>query len=294
MIEIQNLTKTYRGKVHALNGIDLEIGTGMFGLVGPNGAGKTTLMRILAGLLRATSGSVTVFGHNLATNVGRQSAKANLGYLPQDLGLYPNLNAYEFLDYMAILKGVTDKAERQRQIEDVIEKVRLTDAAKRRLKTYSGGMKRRMGIAQALIGNPKLLIVDEPTAGLDPEERVRFRNLLSDMSSERTIILSTHIVEDISQSCNDLAVMRAGRVLFRGSPADLIERARGYAWVITTDKRPDDRLTIVSSLQLQRGIQYRVLGDPDGYANATAVEPSLEDGYMWLMQRQTTAVPELA
>ena len=294
MIEIQNLTKTYRGKVHALNGIDLQIGTGMFGLVGPNGAGKTTLIRILAGLLRATSGSVTVFGHNLATNVGRQSAKANLGYLPQDLGLYPNLNAYEFLDYMAILKGVTDKAERQRQIEDVIDKVRLADAAKRRLKTYSGGMKRRMGIAQALIGNPKLLIVDEPTAGLDPEERVRFRNLLSDMSGERTIILSTHIVEDISQSCNDLAVMRAGRVLFRGSPADLIERARGYVWVITTEKRPDDRLTIVSSLQLQRGIQYRVLGDPDGYANATAVEPSLEDGYMWLMQRQTTAVPELA
>ena len=294
MIEIQNLTKTYRGKVQALNGIDLQIGTGMFGLVGPNGAGKTTLIRILAGLLRATSGSVTVFGHNLATNVGRQSAKANLGYLPQDLGLYPNLNAYEFLDYMAILKGVTDKAERQRQIEDVIDKVRLTDAAKRRLKTYSGGMKRRIGIAQALIGNPKLLIVDEPTAGLDPEERVRFRNLLSDMSSERTIILSTHIVEDISQSCNDLAVMRAGRVLFRGSPADLIERARGYVWVITTDKRPDDRLTIVSSLQLQRGIQYRVLGDPDGYANATAVEPSLEDGYIWLMQRQITAVPELA
>ena len=294
MIEIQNLTKTYRGNVHALNGIDLQIGTGMFGLVGPNGAGKTTLIRILAGLLRATSGSVTVFGHNLATNVGRQSAKANLGYLPQDLGLYPNLNAYEFLDYMAILKGVTDKAERQRQIEDVIDKVRLADAAKRRLKTYSGGMKRRMGIAQALIGNPKLLIVDEPTAGLDPEERVRFRNLLSDMSGERTIILSTHIVEDISQSCNDLAVMRAGRVLFRGSPADLIEQARGSVWVITTEKRPDDRLTIVSSLQLQRGIQYRVLGDPDGYANATAVEPSLEDGYMWLMQRQTTAVPELA
>jgi ABC-2 type transport system ATP-binding protein len=294
MIEIQNLTKTYRGKVQALNGIDLQIGTGMFGLVGPNGAGKTTLMRILAGLLRASSGSVTIFGHNMASNAGRQAAKTNLGYLPQDLGLYPNLNAYEFLDYMAILKGVTDKAERKRQIEDVIDKVRLTDAAKRRLKTYSGGMKRRMGIAQALIGNPKLLIVDEPTAGLDPEERVRFRNLLSDMSSERTIILSTHIVEDISQSCNDLAVMRAGRVVFRGSPADLIERARGHAWVITTEKRPDDHLTIVSSLQLQHGVQYRVLGDPNGYANATAVEPSLEDGYMWLMQRQTTAVPELA
>ena len=210
MIEIDNLTKTYRGNVHALNGIDLTIGTGMFGLVGPNGAGKTTLMRILAGLLRSSGGSVTVFGHDLSTNAGRQAAKANLGYLPQDLGLYPNLNAYEFLDYMAILKGVTDKNERQRQIADLLEKVRLTDAAKRRLKTYSGGMKRRIGIAQALLGDPKLLIVDEPTAGLDPEERVRFRNLLSDMAAERTIILSTHIVEDISQSCNDLAVMRGG------------------------------------------------------------------------------------
>src|SRR5690606_19921917 len=152
---------------------------------------------------------------------------------------------YEFLDYMAILKGVTEKAERQRQIEDLLNKVRLTDAAGRRLKTYSGGMKRRVGIAQALLGNPKLLIVDEPTAGLDPEERVRFRNLLSDMAAERTIILSTHIVEDISQSCNDLAVLKGGRVVFRGAPSDLIERARGHVWAITTDRRPDDRLTIV-------------------------------------------------
>jgi ABC-type multidrug transport system ATPase subunit len=292
MIEIQNLTKTYRGNVHALNGIDLTIGTGMFGLVGPNGAGKTTLMRILAGLLRASSGSATVFGHDLSTYAGRQAAKANLGYLPQDLGLYPNLNAYEFLDYMAILKGVTNKSERTRQIADLLEQVRLTDAAKRRLKTYSGGMKRRVGIAQALLGDPKLLIVDEPTAGLDPEERVRFRNLLSDMAAERTIILSTHIVEDISQSCNDLAVMRGGRVIFRGAPGDLIERARGHVWTITTDRRPDNDLTIVSSLQMQRGIQYRVLGDPDGYAEAVPSEPSLEDGYMWLMQRQKMAVAE--
>ena len=286
MIEIKNLTKTYRGKVNALNGVDLTIGTGMFGLVGPNGAGKTTLMRILSGLLRASSGSAILFGNDLATNAGRQAAKANLGYLPQDLGLYPNLNAYEFLDYMAILKGVTDKGERQRQIADLLEKVRLTDAAKRRLKTYSGGMKRRVGIAQALLGDPKLLIVDEPTAGLDPEERVRFRNLLSDMATERTIILSTHIVEDISQSCNDLAVLRGGRVIFRGSPGELIERARGHVWQITTERRPDDRLILVSTLQLQHGVQYRVVGDPVGYGDAMQVEPSLEDGYMWLMQGQ--------
>lgn len=292
MIEIQNLTKIYRNKVHALNGIDLSIGTGMFGLVGPNGAGKTTLMRILAGLLRASGGSVTVFGHDLSSYNERQAAKASLGYLPQDLGLYPNLNAYEFLDYMAILKGVTDKGERQHQVADLIEQVRLTDAARRRLKTFSGGMKRRIGIAQALLGDPKLLIVDEPTSGLDPEERVRFRNLLSDMATERTIILSTHIVEDISQSCNDLAVMRAGRVIFRGAPGDLIERARGHVWMITTEQRPDDRLTIVSSLQMQHGTQYRVLGDPDGYRETTPVEPSLEDGYMWLMQGQGTTVSE--
>ena len=287
MIEIKQLTKTYKGNVHALNGVDLTIGTGMFGLVGPNGAGKTTLMRILAGLLRASGGSVSVFGNDLASNGGRQAAKAMLGYLPQDLGLYPNLNAYEFLDYMAILKGVTDKSERQRQTADLLEKVRLTDAASRRLKTYSGGMKRRIGIAQALLGDPKLLIVDEPTAGLDPEERVRFRNLLTDMAAERTIILSTHIVEDISQSCNDLAVLRGGRVVFRGSPGNLIEQARGHVWAITTDQRPEDRLTVVSSLQMQRGMQYRVLGDPNGYADALQVEPSLEDGYMWLMQGQS-------
>jgi len=283
MIDIENLSKTYRGGVKALSDINLKIGTGMFGLVGPNGAGKTTLMRILAGLLRPTSGRATAFGHDLATYAGRQGVKMNLGYLPQDLGLYPNLNAYEFLDYMAILKGITDGNERRRQINDLLDQVRLAEHAKRRLKTYSGGMKRRIGIAQALLGSPRLLIVDEPTSGLDPEERVRFRNLLSDMASERTIILSTHIVEDISQSCTDLAVMREGRVLFRGAPSDLIERARGHVWLLT-DRRPDDRLTLVSTLHLQSGVQYRVLGDPVGYAAPMSAEPSLEDGYMWLMQ----------
>lgn len=287
MIEIENLTKTYRGRVRALNSVSLSIGTGMFGLVGPNGAGKTTLMRILAGLLRPSSGRARVFGHDLATYAGRQAAKMHLGYLPQELGLYPNLNAYEFLDYMAILKGITDRGERERQIGSLINQVRLTDDASRRLKTYSGGMKRRIGIAQALLGSPRLLIVDEPTAGLDPEERVRLRNLLADMASERTIILSTHIVEDVSQSCNDLAVMRGGSVVFRGSPAQLIERARGHVWTITTaNGRPADNLTLVSTLQLQNGVQYRVLGDPDSYADAVQAEPSLEDGYMWLMRAQ--------
>jgi ABC-type multidrug transport system ATPase subunit len=292
MIEITNLTKTYAGKVQALAGIDLTIGSGMFGLVGPNGAGKTTLMRIIAGLMRPTSGSVRVFGHDMTAVRARQEAKSLLGYLPQELGLYPNLSGREFLDYIAILKGVTDSRERKQQIEQLIEQVRLTDTADRKLKAYSGGMKRRIGIAQALLGNPKLLIVDEPTVGLDPEERVRFRNLLAEMAGRCTVILSTHIVEDISHSCNDLAVINQGRVVFRGAPGDLIGRARGHVWMITTPGlQPNGGLRVVSTLQMQNGVQYRVLGEPGNlYPSAAAVEPSLEDGYLYLMGQKTETV----
>jgi len=288
MIEIKNLTKTYSGNVHALRGIDLDIGAGMFGLLGPNGAGKTTLMRILAGLLRPTSGQAQAFGHDLATPGGKQAVKALLGYLPQELGLYPDLTAREFLDYVAILKGVTDARTRRQQIDEVLEMVRLSEPADRRLKTFSGGMKRRVGIAQALLGAPKLLIVDEPTVGLDPEERVRLRNLLGDLATRATVILSTHIVEDISQSCNDLAVINLGQVLFRGSPRDLIAKTRGQLWsIVTAGERPDGGLSVVSTLQLQDGVQYRVLGTPGAHLSGDAkpVEPSLEDGYIWLMQQ---------
>ena len=288
MINITQLTKTYRGNVPALRGVDLNIGAEMFGLVGANGAGKTTLMRIIAGLLRPTGGEVIVAGHDVTTRRGKQAVKARLGYLPQELGLYPSLNAYEFLDYMAILKGIRDEAVRRREIESVLEKVRLTEVAGRKLKTYSGGMKRRIGIAQALLGAPDLLIVDEPTSGLDPEERVRLRNLLSDMAQNCTVILSTHIVEDISQSCNDLAVMDHGRVIFRGSPRELSAQARGHVWLIVTQgERPDDDLSVVSTLHVQNGIQYRVLGEPGPqWPGAIPAEPSLEDGYIWLMRQQ--------
>jgi ABC-type multidrug transport system ATPase subunit len=286
MISISNLTKTYNGKVQALRGIDLEVGSGMFGLVGPNGAGKTTLMRILAGLVRPTSGAVNVLGNDVTSPHGKLATKAVLGYLPQELGLYPNLTAREFLDYIAVLKGVTDRAVRRQQVTEVLQQVRLSDEADRQLKTYSGGMKRRAGIAQALLGDPQLLIVDEPTAGLDPEERVRLRNLLADMAARRTVILSTHIVEDISQSCNDLAVIAHGKVLFQGAPRDLVARARGHVWTINSSgERPNSGLTIVSTLQLQDTVQYRVLGEPQGYAAAPG-EPSLEDGYLWLMNSE--------
>ncbi len=289
MIEIANLTRTYPGNVQALKDISLTIKPGMFGLIGPNGAGKTSLMRILAGLLRPTSGSVQVFGHNLATEAGRRAVKALLGYLPQELGLYPTLSGREFLDYIAILKGLTNKAERQRQVSEVLERVRLSDVANRKLKTYSGGMKRRVGIAQALLGHPQLLIVDEPTVGLDPEERVRFRNLLGDISREHTVILSTHIIEDISQSCNDVGIIRQGQSIFHGSPGRLIEQARGQVWNIelANGERPAGELNIVSTIQTQHSTLFRVIGQPAmALYHPTPVEPSLEDSYIWLV-RQT-------
>lgn len=284
MIEINGLTKTYTGDVQALRGLTLDIGSGMFGLLGPNGAGKTTLMRVIAGLLKPSSGSVRVLGEDITTQAGKLAVKRQLGYLPQELGLYPNLTGREFLDYISVLKGISDKQERARQVHEILDLVRLSDQADRRLKTYSGGMKRRIGIGQALLGYPKLLIVDEPTAGLDPEERVRFRNLLADMAARCTVILSTHVIEDISHSCNDLAIIRDGRVLFRGQPGELIGLARGRVWsILTSGDRPTGDLKVVSTLQLQNGVQYRVIGMPDEQYQAQAVEPSLEDGYMLAM-----------
>lgn len=296
-IEIHDLAKVYgRGarSVRALDGVNLEIGSGMFGLLGPNGAGKTTLMRILAGLVRPTSGSVVVAGHNLAEESGRVAVKRMLGYLPQELGLYPDLSARQFVDYMAILKGLEAPAERSRRVAEVLEMVGLGDAADRKLKGYSGGMKRRVGIAQALVNDPHIVIVDEPTAGLDPEERIRFRNLLVDLAADRVVILSTHIVEDIGQTCSDMAVLKEGRVVFRGSPATLIAAARGRVWqVVRSDgSKPDHGLIVVSTQHLEEGVQYRVVGDlAEHEAGATSVPPSLEDGYMLLMKdRQSEAV----
>jgi len=283
----KQLTKTYSGNVQALRGIDLEIGNGMFGLVGPNGAGKTTLMRILAGLVRPTRGNVLVLGNDVTTLKGKLAIKSNLGYLPQEFGLYPDLTTIEFMDYIAILKGITDRKIRHAQVLECLELVHLHDSMDRRLKTFSGGMKQRVGIGQALLGQPSLLIVDEPTAGLDPEERVYLRNLLADLAGSRTVILSTHIVEDVNQSCNDLAVIHKGKVIFRGMPKELTEKARGNVWNIKTDgKRPDSGLTIVATLQIDEGIQYRVLGKPSSSLNTQSVEPILEDGYIWLMQTQ--------
>ena len=291
-IVIHNLTKTYgrgKGAVHALQGVDLTIGEGMFGLLGPNGAGKTTLMRIVAGLVGPSGGTVSVGGHDVTTEGGKVAAKSMLGYLPQELGMYPDLSARQFVDYMAILKGSADSAGRRRSVGEALSLVGLSEVADRKLKGFSGGMKRRVGIAQALVNDPKVMIVDEPTAGLDPEERIRFRNLLVDLASDRIVILSTHIVEDISQTCRDVAVLDHGQVRFRGSPSALIAAAKGMVWQISAPdgRKPDNGFVVVSQLHMEDGVQYRVVGrGGEAYPGALAVQPSLEDSYVWLMRRE--------
>jgi ABC-type multidrug transport system ATPase subunit len=290
MIEIKDLTKTYGGgaqAVHALNGISLNIGAGMFGLLGPNGAGKTTLMRILAGIVLPSTGIVSVADCAMINEKSREQVKSMLGYLPQELGMYPDLSARQFIDYMAILKGMHNAVERRQRVSKVIEMVGLSQAADRKIKGFSGGMKRRVGIAQALVNDPRILIVDEPTAGLDPAERIRFRNLLVDLAADRVVILSTHIVEDIGQTCQDMAVLSKGKILFRGSPLELTRAAEGRVWnVLTCDARkPNNGLTVVSMLHMADGVQYRLVGaDAREYSQAQPAQPGLEDGYVWLMK----------
>jgi ABC-2 type transport system ATP-binding protein len=290
-LTINHLNKVYRGGVHALTDIDLVIPNGMFGLLGPNGAGKTTLMRILAGILHPTSGTIQVGAHNGKTERGRTAIKRLLGYLPQDLGVYPDLSAREFLDYVGILKGLDERKIRKHRVDELLELVSLSDVANRKLKTFSGGMKRRVGIAQALLNDPQLLIVDEPTAGLDPEERIRFRNLLSDLGGDRIVLLSTHIVEDIAQTCRSLAIMNTGHITFQGNTIELANAARGRVWMVTTSgPKPEGEVTVVSTMNMGTTMQYRVVGELTNPGDAIPVEPSLEDSYVWLMRERCAPV----
>ncbi|GHO64078.1 multidrug ABC transporter ATP-binding protein [Ktedonobacter sp. SOSP1-52] len=292
-ITISHLNKVYRGDVQALTDVNLVFHNGMFGLLGPNGAGKTTLMRILAGILRPTNGTIQVEEHNAKSERGRTAIKRLLGYLPQDLGVYPDLSARELLDYVGILKGLDERKTRKRRVDELLELVSLSDVAHRKLKTFSGGMKRRVGIAQALLNDPKLLIVDEPTVGLDPEERIRFRNLLSDLGGDRIVLLSTHIIEDIAQTCPFLAIMNKGHITFQGSTIELANAARGKVWMVTTGgPQPEGDVMVVSTMNMGATVQYRVVGELAHPGNAAPVEPSLEDSYVWLMREKRT--PALA
>jgi ABC-2 type transport system ATP-binding protein len=280
-LTIESLSKTYRGNVQALRNLNLQLKPGVLGLLGPNGAGKSTLMRILATITLPSSGRVQWND----TDSARQpdSLRSVLGYLPQDFGVYPNLSALEFLDYLAAVKGIPAAAARRR-ISELLALVNLADAAKRPLGGYSGGMRQRVGIAQALLNDPQLLIVDEPTAGLDPEERVRFRNLLSELSGERIIILSTHIVSDVEAVATDIAILAHGQLLAHGAPESLLAKVTGKIWevVVPSAELPALRLKhlISSTAHRTNGVHARIISDVAPGASARPLEPSLEDAYL--------------
>lgn len=281
-ISVDNLGKDFRKKPCALDGITLDLPSGMIGLIGPNGAGKTTLMRILCGVVNPTRGRVLVDGHDSSNAKTRRALKKVLGYLPQDVEPYPNLTPPEFLDYVGVLKGMDDSRLRKRQAEELIECVGLSDVRRRRIGGFSGGMRRRVGIAQALMGDPQLLIVDEPTAGLDPEERMRFRTLIATLGGERTVILSTHILDDVAQTCPYVCVLREGHLRYDDATAGLIEGTCGRTWLTQPCMLPPESAVIVSAVADARGTRYRIVSDAPP-AGALPVEPTLEDGYMALI-----------
>jgi ABC-2 type transport system ATP-binding protein len=279
-LSIENVGKCYGGEFWALRRFSLELKPGVLGLLGPNGAGKTTLMSILATITRASEGKVTWNGANLAADPN--ALRAVLGYLPQDFGVYPNLNAQEFLEYLAAVKGL-DAAAARRRIDQLLNLVNLSDVRGRPLGEFSGGMKQRVGIAQALLNDPQLLIVDEPTAGLDPEERLRFRNLLSDLSGERIIILSTHIVSDVEATATDIALISSGALVAHAAPEELLRKVEGriWEWVIpSADLNAVKQCYRVSNaVRRSDGVHVRVL-TKDPPAGAQPVPPTLEDAYL--------------
>ena len=280
---IDKVSKRYGANVWALRGFSLELAPGVLGLLGPNGAGKTTLMSILATITRTTEGQVTWNGSNVADDP--DALRAVLGYLPQDFGVYPNLNAVEFLEYLAAVKGL-NAASAKRRIDELLNLVNLADVRKRPLGGYSGGMKQRVGIAQALLNDPQLLIVDEPTAGLDPEERVRFRNLLSDLSGERIVILSTHIVSDVEAMATDIALISQGVLVAHAAPEELLRQVEGkvWEWVVPSVElnAAKQRYLISSTMRRSDGVHVRVLG-AQGPAGAQPAAPNLEDAYLYCL-----------
>jgi ABC-2 type transport system ATP-binding protein len=280
-LQIENLSKTYRGNLQALRDFQLQMGPGVLGLLGPNGAGKSTLMRILATITQPTAGRALWNGTDIARDP--DALRAVLGYLPQDFGVYPNLSAAEFLEYLAAVKGI-GAASARRRVAELLELVNLAGVARRPLGGFSGGMRQRVGIAQALLNDPKLLIVDEPTAGLDPEERVRFRNLLSELSGERIVLLSTHIVSDVEAVATSIALIAGGRLVAHGAPEALLARVNGKVWevVVASGELPAlrQRHLVSNTAHRSDGVHARVVADAAPAPGARAVEPSLEDAYL--------------
>jgi ABC-type multidrug transport system ATPase subunit len=286
-ISIKNLSKIYQNDKRALNDVSLEISNGLFGLLGPNGAGKTTLMRILVTLMKPTSGSVKIDDWDLQSN--RKQIRNLLGYLPQEFSTFPKIKTWEFLDYNARLADIRSRKKRMELVDRYLDRVGLFDVRDRLASKLSGGMKRRLGIAQALIGDPKILIVDEPTTGLDPEERIRFRNLLTEMGQEdRIIILSTHIVGDISSTCNDMALLVEGVLGFNGHPEQLIKQADGYVYQIeATDAdlaEIKNKYSVISTIPSQEGWQVQVVANEVAGFPSRQIEPNLEHAYVHFIE----------
>jgi ABC-2 type transport system ATP-binding protein len=276
-VRVEGVRKSYGG-VAALAELDLELGPGITGLLGPNGAGKTTLIRILATLLPPSAGQVGVNGWWTSDLRDRVEIRRRLGYLPQDLGLYPRFTVFEFVDYLALLKELDDPAERHRRVRAALAAVELEDLARRKIRTLSGGMRRRVGIAQAIVADPLLLLLDEPTTGLDPEQRMRFRQLIAGIGEQRTVVLSTHLVEDVAAVCTQVVVLWQGRVRFHGTPSQLRQLADGQVW-----SSPEAPAGAVASWRTESGA-YRVLGERPSSA-AEAVAPTVEDGYLLVCAR---------
>lgn len=279
-LSINNLSLTYKNGFQAIKNISLDIKNGMFGLLGPNGAGKSSLMKTIVGLQKPTSGTLVFNGVDIIKNP--DYIKQNLGFLPQDFGVYPKVSAYDLLEHIAILKGITDKKLRKNQILGLLEKVNLSDFAKKEVHTFSGGMKQRFGVAQALLGDPKIIIVDEPTAGLDPEERNRFNTLLNDISQDVIVILSTHLVEDVRNLCSEMAVMNHGQILRKGNPGKLIAELENKIWSKPIDKAElktyDSSYEIISRQLLERELHITVFSE-ESPKDFNSITPLLEHVY---------------
>ncbi|MEL6390052.1 MAG: ABC transporter ATP-binding protein [Bacteroidota bacterium] len=281
-LEIKNLSKTYGNGLKALDDISLDIETGMFGLLGPNGAGKSSMMRTIATLQDPDNGRIHLDGEDVLAN--QLTLRKTLGYLPQEFGVYPKISAQELLHYFATLKGITDKKERKELVARLLEITNLTDARRKAVSTYSGGMKQRFGIAQMLLNDPELIIVDEPTAGLDPAERRRFLNVLREIGQDHIVIFSTHIVEDVQELCNDMAIMNQGRILHRSAPMDAVESIRGAVWSATVprdeiEQRQLDFQVLSTSYNPDNSINLRVYSSTQPAGTFVDEAPQLQDVY---------------
>ncbi len=291
-IEIHGLNKIYPNGNHALKDINLDFGTGMFGLLGPNGAGKSSLMRIIVTLMKPTSGVVLVDGMDIQKH--RKEIRTMLGYLPQDFRFFTSLKTWEFLDYSGSLAGLKNKKERLIQVDSLLDQVGLLEVRDRQANKLSGGMKRRLGIAQALIGNPRIIVVDEPTTGLDPDERIRFRNILSQLSQhDVTIILSTHIVGDISSTCQGMALLNKGELVFSGSPENLVKNAEGHVFKLLLNQYEYDRVkekyNVISTIPVESGWEVQIVSDDPPEYSSTDIIPNIEHAYVYYMEHKLNA-----